>query len=107
MSAAVELLARRLDSADLLVGVARVPRRVLETLWVEEEGLPDALWVSLSSGFDFTVKYEGEAYRVYEGDWRLDEDLEVTLTGLSRTELNELGRQLAERHAENMAGVDR
>ena len=65
--------AHRLSSADLLVGLAAVPLRILSQLWVEEYGgsAPDALWVSLSNGRDFTfrlIEGAGGLCNAYERD---------------------------------------
>ncbi len=93
-----QVVAERLTAADLFVGVANLPLRVLEKQWVSEEGVPDALWISLSNGRTFTLRYDNVRgiHRVYVGETECGD----TDTGLPRAVVHELARELFVRFAE-------
>ena len=98
-----------LTPADLLVGVRNLPVRILEEHWEEHAGAPDSLLVLLSTGRDFSIRYDAGsvAYEVYERETAVREADELGVTGLSREALNELGNRVWHRYAEDVGQVSR
>ena len=97
---------RPLSAVDLLVGIRNVPVRVTGTCWEQSEG-PDVLFVLLSDGRSFRIVWstESDQYRVRQGSFFLFDGEELAATGLSREVLNDLGRTVWCRYAEDMQGV--
>ncbi len=98
----------RLSAVDLLVGVSNVPVRILEQLFVQEEGRPDALWFALSSGRDFTLRHRASygCHQLYERDTLIPWADETEITGLSHAVLKALGMECWAKYQEDMAEVE-
>lgn len=93
-----------LSSADLLVGIKNVPLRIVSREWVEVPGAPDLLWIYLSNGRDYSIRWDAEKglHRVFVRDACEVEDAD---TGLSTAVVTALGREVFERYATDQQGV--
>lgn len=77
---------------------------VVERHWEENVGAPDSLLVFLSSGRNFSIRYDTEIglRRVFDRDQEVQLD---ETTGLSSQVLNALGLEVWARYAEHQQEV--
>jgi len=98
---------RRLSAADLLRGIANVPLRIVAEDWVEENGAPDALWVALSNGREFTFRHDPRTGSRFPECSEHETEIDPLATGIGAAQLAELEVRLATRYAEDVGQVSR